>query len=61
MDLKGDQIKVILDGIGKQSPEELSFISSQYASDYVVDLSNVELSNSNLPKMNRVSQQTNYE
>ena len=41
--MKGDQIKVILDGIGKQSPEDLSFISSKYASDYVIDLSNVEI------------------
>jgi hypothetical protein len=52
---------VILDGIGKQSPDELSFISSKYASDYVVDLSNVEMAKNNLPKMNRTSQQTNYE
>ena len=50
--MKGDQIKVILDSIGKQDEDDLSFISSSYASEYVTDLSKVDNS-TNLPLMNK--------
>lgn len=45
-------MKVILDHIGKQDENDLSFISSTYAVDYVNDLAKVDNSD-NLPMMNQ--------